>query len=179
MNHFRVAVIAAVIAALPLASAAARGAGGLTWGQEILDPELSSASLDSRVVGAYGYEVDWAGRRSGGFALAIYSDSTSPAVEGGFLGGIAGQEFRQAPLVMAINLWAGIGGLSAGRGVPAGGSLAVFGEISAEVGFTGIPGMLVTGYAGLQAMSAVSSSETFFSRVMYCPVVGLRLAWGA
>lgn len=179
MNRCLVALIAAVFAVLPPATAAAHGAGGLTWGQEVLDPTLSSADLGSTVAGAYGYDVDYAGRRTGGFALAIRSDSASPAVEGGFVGGIAGQELRQHPLVMAVNLWAGVGGLSAGRGVPPEGSFAVFGEVTAEIGFTAIPGVLVTGYAGMQAMSAVSSSETFFSRAMYGPVVGVRVAWGS
>jgi hypothetical protein len=179
MNRSRVVLIAAAFVLLPLAAAGAKGAGGLTWGQEVLDPTLSSANLSSTVAGAYGYGVNYAGRRTGGFALAIRSDSASPTVEGGFVGGIAGQEFRQYPLLMAVNLWAGVGGLTAGRGVPPEGSFAVFGELTAEIGFTAIPGMLVTGYAGMQAMSAVSSSETFFSRAMYCPVVGVRVAWGS
>jgi hypothetical protein len=101
--------------------------------------------------------VNWAGRRTGGFALASYSDSASPAVEGGFVGGIAGQELRQLPLLMALNLWAGIGGLSAGRGVPAGGSPAVFGEVSAEIGFTGVPGILVSGGSGYGLMILAAS----------------------
>ena len=178
MKVCRVALVAAVLVALPLAAAGARGAGGLTWGQEILDPALSSADLGSSVLGAYGYGVNYAGRRTGGFALAVCSDSAAPAVEGGFVGGIAGQEFRQYPLLMAVNLWAGLGGLTAGRGVPPEGSFAVFGEITAEIGFS-LPGMILSGYAGMQAMSAVSSSETFFTRAMYCPVVGVRLAWGS
>ncbi len=179
MNRYRIAFIAAALAVLPLVSAGARGAGGFTWGQEILDPTLSSASLSSGVLGVYGYDVTYGGRRAGAFALAIHSASDAPVVEGGFIGGIAGQEFRQAPLLMAINLWAGVGGLSAGTGVPSEGSFAVVGELSAEIGFTAIPGVVVTGYAGLQAMSAVSSSETFFSRAMYCPVLGVRVAWGS
>jgi hypothetical protein len=178
MKGSRIALVAAVLAMLPLAAASARGAGGITWGQEILNPALSSADLNSSVLGAYGYGVNYAGRRTGGFALALRSDSASPAVEGGFVGGIAGQEFRQYPFLMAVNLWAGLGGLTAGLGVPAGGSLAVFGEVTVEIGFS-FAGMLLSGYAGMQAMSAVSSSETFFTRAMYCPVLGVRLAWGS
>jgi len=178
MRACRIMLVAAALAVLPLAAVGARGAGGFTWGQEILDPTLSSANLDSSLLGVYGYGVSYAGRRTGGFALAVHSDSASPAIEGGFVGGIAGQEFRQYPLLMAVNLWAGVGGLAAGRGVPPEGSFAVFGEVTAEIGFS-LPGMILSGYAGMQAMSAVSSAETFFTRAMYCPVVGVRLAWGS
>jgi hypothetical protein len=178
MKAMRIAALAAVLVLLPLA-AFARGAGGLTWGQEIADPQLANFETQSTVTGVYGYGVSWNGRRTGGFALAIHSDSASPAVEGGFVGGIAGQEFRRAPFIGAVNLWAGVGGLSVGRGVPANGSFAMFGEITAELGVAFMPGVLLTGYAGLQAMSAMSSSETFFTRVMYSPVIGMRLAWGS
>lgn len=178
MVRFRIAVAAAAFALLPLAWAGAREAGGFTWGQEILDPALSNDALDSQVLGVYGYGVDYAGRRAGAFALAIHSTGDSPVVEGGFVGGIAGQELRRYPLLMAINLWAGLGGLSAGNGVPTGGSFAMFGEITAEIGLTAIPGVVITGYGGLQAMSAVSSSEPLFSRAMYCPILGIRVAWG-
>ena len=179
MYRARIAVVASLLALLPLAAASAHTVGGLTWGQEVNDSLLSSSDLSARLAGVYGYDVNYAGQRTGGFALALYSDSLSPAVVGGFVGGLAGQEFRRSGLLMAINLWAGFGGLTAGRGVPADGSFAVYAEATAEIGFTGIPGMVVTGYAGLQAMSAVSSGEAFFSRAMYAPVVGVRLAWGS
>ena len=174
----KVAVIAALAAVLPLAGAGARDLGGITWGQEVLDSSLSDAGLGSRLLGAYGYEVNHAGQRAGAFALAVYSDDSPPVPQGGFLGCLVGQEFRQAGLLLAFNLWAGVGGLTAGRGVSSRGSVAAFGELSMEIGLTAFPGLLVTGYAGLQAMSAVSSREAFFSRVMYAPVLGVRVAWG-
>jgi hypothetical protein len=178
MKSMRIAAFAAAFAVLPLA-AYARGAGGFTWGQQIADSQLANFDLQSSLTGVYGYGVSWNGRRTGGFALAVHSDGAAPAVEGGFIGGIAGQEFRRSPFIGAVNLWAGLGGLSAGRGISADGSFAVFGEITAELGVAFMPGVLLTGYAGLQAMSAVSSGETFFTRVMYSPVIGMRLAWGS
>jgi hypothetical protein len=175
----RIAALAAAFAVLPLAVGFARGAGGFTWGQQIFDPQLANLDMQSSLVGVYGYGVSWRGQRTGGFALAVHSDGATPVVEGGFIGGIAGQEFRRSPFIGAVNLWAGMGGLTAGRGVPPEGSFAVFGEITAELGAAFMPGVMLTGYAGLQAMSAVSSGEAFFTRVMYTPVIGMRLAWGS
>ena len=178
-NRYGVAVVAALISVLPLASAGARGLGGITWGQEVFESSLSDSDLGSRLLGVYGYDVDHSGRRTGAFALAIYSDASPPVAQGGFLGCLVGQELRQAGTLMAVNLWAGVGGLTAGRGVPSSGSFAGFAELSGEIGVTVMPGLLLTGYAGLQAMSAISSHEAFFSRVMYSPILGVRIAWGS
>jgi hypothetical protein len=179
MKSMRRAVLAAMLLALPIAVGFARGAGGITWGQQVYDQSLANLDVRSTLSGVYGYGVSWNGQRTGAFALAVRTDANDPSVNGGFIGGIAGQEFRRYPFIGAVNLWAGLGGLEAGRGIPAGGSFAVFGEITAELGVAFMPGMMLTGYAGLQAMSAVSSAEAFFTRVMYSPVIGMLLAWGS
>ncbi len=175
----RIALVAVIFAAVPLAAGFARGAGGFTWGQQVFDGQLASDDMQSSVTGVYGYGVSRDGQRTGGFALALHSNAAVPVVEGGFIGGIAGQEIRRYPFIVAVNLWAGVGGLTAGRGVLSDGALALFGEVTVEAGAAFMPGVMLTGYAGLQAMSAVSQGESFFSRVMYTPVIGMRLAWGS
>lgn len=172
-------ILVAALAVLPLSMACAGGAGGLTWGQQYFDSQLSNYDFQGTWSGAYGYGVTRRGQRIGGFAMAVRSSALNEAFEGGFAGLITGQEMHAGPFLMAINLWTGLGGLTADPALPAGRSLALFGELNLELGLGFISWMEVTGYAGMQAITRVSGGRPLFSNVMYTPVLGVRVAWGS
>ncbi|MGA2976187.1 MAG: hypothetical protein ABSF77_12825 [Spirochaetia bacterium] len=177
MKIMKIAALAAALALLPLTGAFALSAGGFTWGQQYFDSQFSNCNLQTNFTGVYGFRVTHDGQRIGGFAMAIHSDATDPVVNGGFVGVITGQEMRAGILVAAVNVWTGIGGMTPAAVLP--GSLALFGEVSLEVGMGFIPGVMLTGYAGMQAMTSTLASPSFFSNVLYTPVFGMRIAWGS
>ncbi len=41
------------------------------------------------------------------------------------------------------------------------------------------PGMIASGYVGMQAVTNVPWTGPLFSSVAYTPVIGMRLAWGS
>jgi hypothetical protein len=178
MRIMRIAAVAAVLVVLPLSTAFARGAGGFTWGEQYFDVQLSSYDLSMTTTGVFGYSVSYGGQRVGGFAMAVHSDAGGPALDGGFIGAITGQEIRTGPFVMAVNAWTGIGGMQ-GPGFPFTDSFALVGELSLEVGFLIFPGMTASGYVGMQAITNLPVSEPLFTRVAYTPVMGMRLVWGS
>jgi hypothetical protein len=79
--------------------------------------------------------------------------------------------------VAAVNLWTGFGGLSANTVLSSGSSVAFFGELDLELGMGFFPGMEVTGYAGMQAIT--TASRPLFSTIVYTPVLGVRISWGS
>ena len=178
MPFKRIVALALALAVLPLAGAFARGAGGFTWGEQYFDTALSNADLNARTTGVYGYTVTWGGQRYGGFAMTIHSDTTVPVLEGGFIGAIAGQEMRTGPFMTAVTLWSGIGAINTPV-YQRPGSFALIGELSLEVGLAFLPGVMVTGYAGMQAMVAVVPDQAILTDAMYTPVLGVRVAWGS
>jgi hypothetical protein len=175
MSFRRIVVVAAALALLPLSASFARGAGGVTWGQQYFDSQLASNDLQATMNGVFGYSTSRGGQRIGGFAMAVHG----PFVDGGFVGAIAGQEMRTGIFSAGMNLWTGFGGLSASPVTLAGGSFALFGELDLELGFGFIPGVQLTGYAGMQAMMGIPAGRPSFEDVMYTPVFGLRIAWGS
>ena len=179
MNTTRIIVLAAALCVLPLSTACAGGAGGLTWGQQFVDSQLSNSDFQGTFSGGYGYGVTSHGQRIGGFGLAVRSSASSGSLDGGFGGLILGQEAHAGPFLLAINLWTGFGGLRGDPSLPAGGSLALFEELDFELGLGFIPWMEVTGYAGMQAIARVGAGRPLFSGVMYTPVLGVRVAWGS
>ncbi len=179
MNGRKIIVLVAALTVLPLSMVCAGGAGGLTWGQQFFDPQLSNYDFQGTWSGAYGYGVTRHGQRIGGFAMAVRSSAPGGTFDGGFAGLITGQEMHAGPFLMAISLWTGIGGLNADSALPAGGSLALFGELDLELGLGFISWMQVTGYAGMQAITRVTGGRPLFSGVAYTPVLGVRVAWGS
>jgi hypothetical protein len=167
------------LAVLPLSFAAARGAGGVTWGQEYFTPSLSNFDLPTMYSGAYGYSVTRDGQRIGGFVLGLHSSADSPSFDAGFVGLITGQETHLGPAIGAVNLWTGFGGMSANPVLNTPESFALFGELDLELGFGFTRGVQLTGYAGMQAIVSVVEGQPLFHNVMYSPVLGLRLAWGS
>ena len=179
MKGMKIVAFAAALAVLPLTEAFARGAGGVTWGEQYFDSRFSNYDVSMNYNGVFGYSVTYGGQRVGGFAMALNTSAGEPELNGGFLGAITGQEFRTGPFLGAVNLWTGFGGLTGGAtpGIP--GSLALFGELNLEAGFGFMPGVTLTGYAGMQVTSSLSASAPYFTNVMYTPVLGMRVAWGA
>jgi hypothetical protein len=178
MRFGKIVVVALLLTVLPLVGVFAHGAGGFTWGQQYPYGVFSNVDLSASTIGVYGYNSTWGGQRYGGFAMAIHSDETLPAFKGGFIGAVAGQEMRIGPVVAAVNLWSGFGGLSLDPLFGNQGVFALFGELTIEVGFAILPGVLVTGYAGLQAIAPVLADHAFIDSAMYTPVLGMRFAWG-
>ena len=175
----KIVVLALALAVLPLAGAFARGAGGFTWGEQYFMTPYSNADLGARTTGVYGYSISRGGQRYGGFAMAIHSDEVVPTLDGGFVGAIAGQEMRMGSLMAAVNLWTGFGGTNMHPLYDVPGSFALFAELSVEVGLAFFPGVMLTGYAGLQAMAPILADQGIFDTVLYTPVLGFRVAWGS
>jgi hypothetical protein len=175
MRFRKIVAVALALAVLPLAGASARGAGGFTWGQQYFDAALSNVDLGAITTGVYGYNVTWGGQRYGGFAMALHADR----MNGGFVGAIAGQEFRTGPFMTAMTLWSGFGGTDVTPLYSFPGTFALFGELSFEAGFGFLPGVMVTGYAGMQVIAAVLPDQGIISNAIYTPVIGVRIAWGS
>ena len=178
MNTTRIIVLAVALTVLPLSMACAGGAGGLTWGQQYFDSQLSNHDFQSTFSGGYGYSVTRHGQRIGGFGLAVTS-LPNGSLDGGFGGLILGQEVHTGPFLLAVNLWTGFGGLSADPALLTAGSLALFEELDLEMGLGFISWMEVTAYAGMQAITRVGAGHALFSGAMYTPVLGVRVAWGS
>ncbi len=171
-------IIIVALAALPLSMAFA--AGGVSWGEQYLVPEypeLANYDTQARFTALYGYSVGRGGMRNGGFVLGIHSPEEQAMLEGGFIGGITGQELKAGPFTFAANLWTGIGGV---RRAPyaSDGAFALFGQLDLELGFSLFPGMKVIGYGGMQAVADVLAWQPLSTAVYYTPVAGIRLAWG-
>ncbi len=179
MKHLRIVSLAAVLVVLPLSLGFAGGTGGFMWGGQLYNSELSNFDLRTSTTGVYGYRVTLGGQRIGGFALAMNSLGGEPGLEGGFVGFIAGQETPGGPLVGAVTLSTGFGGLAADSALHVDGSLALFGELDLEVGFRFLPGVVLAGYVGMQAISQVGPGRSPFENILYTPVLGLRFGWGS
>jgi hypothetical protein len=179
VKGIRIVVIAAVLCVLPLSVVSARGAGGVTWGQEFFYPSLSGDSTQANFSGAYGYGVSRDGTRFGGFAISLNSSIPSSSFMGGFVGFISGQEVHLGPVIGALNLWTGIGGMRASPVMNTPDCFALFGELDLEVGFAFTRGMELTGYAGVQGITGLVDGQPLFHNVMWAPVLGLRLAFGS
>jgi hypothetical protein len=179
MRFKKVVVVAFALLAIPLVGAFARGAGGFTWGEQYFDQSLSNFNIQTTYNGVYGYSITWGGQRYGGFAIVAHSDATAPIFNAGFVGGIAGQEMRIGPFLVAINAWTGFGGMTTNPLYQGAGAFALFGELNLEAGFGFLPGIMVTGYAGIQAVAQVFPEESFVRNAIYTPVIGMRIAWGS
>ncbi len=178
MKVRRIVALALALAMLPLAGAFARGGGGVTWGQQYSMGSLSNVDLGVQTTGVYGYSVSRGGQRFGGFALAVHSDATLPGVDGGFVGAIAGQETRIGSLLTAVNLWTGCGAANVAANARVPDTFALFAELTVEAGLAFLPGLIVTGYAGMQVMAPVLPDLGIIDAAVYSPVLGVRVAWG-
>jgi len=171
-------LIAVSLALVPLSMACARGAGGLTWGEQYFDGEFSNYDVQASTSGGFGYAVTRGGTRIGGFALAMHSDVPGSSFDAGFVGTITGQETRAGIFVAAANLWTGIGGIAGSSVIQGPATFAFFGEATVEVGISLFPGTTMSAYAGMQAVAPVLITGQLFDRVLYTPTFGIRVGWG-
>ena len=175
---------------LPFSMVSADGAGGLYYGFQYYHDEWSSQDLESRYLGGFGYGVNSRGSRMGGFGFALLSDDPGNpgTVTGGFGGTITGREVNLGPLMLGLNVWAGVGGVKsrldesglneAGSDKPRG-YLALYGELNAEVGFALTPWFQLVVYGGIQGMGNLLPGSPFEDLLVYTPMIGGRLAWGS
>lgn len=171
--------IAAIIALACLPLAAAFAAGGISWGEQYLlpeYPELANYATDTQFTAVYGYATTGFGMRNGGFVLGLHGPESECDWQGGFIGGISGQELRVGPFLLAVNLWTGIGGVTTSIGSD--GDFALFGQLDVELGLRIFRGVHLVGYAGMQAIADVLAWDPVSTAVYYTPVAGLRLAFG-
>jgi hypothetical protein len=170
--------LATALVVLPLAAAFAKGGGGFTWGEQYFDSQLANYDLQATSSGVYGYGVTHGGQRIGGFAMALRSAETSDFT-GGFVGTITGQEAHMGPVLVAVDLLTGFGGIAPSATLQTGGTFALMAELDLELGLGFFRGVCLTGYAGMQAFTAFSLDEQPFTNVRYTPVFGVRVAWGS
>jgi len=173
MKTKSVACAAVLLLAIPAGLAFAGGAGGVGWGMQYYDPEYSSADAGFTYITGYGYGTTWGGSRMGGFGMAMISIDGMGA--GGVGGMILGHEWSGGPLMAALTLWAGVGG----GGYQKGGYMIGFGEADFELGVRLTPWMQITAYAGYQAWGNLIPGYPFSRALLYTPVVGVRIGWGA
>ena len=161
-----------LLVVLPACVAMAGGAGGVGYGCQYFDPQLSNQNLGLSYITGYGYGVNRWGNRIGGFGMAILSGTGTTA--GGVGGMLIGQEFRGGPLVAAVTCLGGVGGASyAHRGY-----MLIFGEADLELGLRVLPWMQVVAYAGYQAWGNAIPGFPFTNAFVYTPVLGVRIGWG-
>ena len=170
----RKALLLSALLLLPAVLAAAGGAGGVGFGTQYFDPGLSSADHSLMYISGYGYgrsEVPF-GQRIGGFGMAMLSSDGSTA--GGVGGMLLGQEFRSGPIVAGLTLLYGFGGVA----YQGGGYMILFGEADFDLGVV-LLWTQITAYAGLQAWGNLVPGLPLSAAVVYTPVLGVRVAWGA
>lgn len=180
MRIMKTVVIGAALLALPLSFAFAGGAGGVTWSDQRTLPPLSNTGVGMSSVGGFGYGVTSAGQRTGGFGFALYSGSGTDSIAGGVGGIIVGQELRLGPITAALDLWTGLGGISATYQGVESGYCILFGEADVELGAAVTPWMQLVLYGGIQGFADLTPGSGIGARLTrYAPVIGMRMAWGS
>jgi hypothetical protein len=169
MQKLLIAVV--LLAAIPACIAMAGGAGGMGYGYQYFDSQLSNVNLGMSYITGYGYGVNRFGNRIGGFGTALLSPEDAAGGVGGL---IMGQEWRAGPLVAAVTFWGGVGGAS----YASDGFMLVFGEADLELGVRILPWMQLVAYAGYQAWGNTIPFYPFTKAFVRTPVFGIRLGWG-
>lgn len=180
MRTLKIVFFSAVILAFPLSFAFAGGAGGVMWSDQRYVSGLASTTGQMSSVGGFGYGVSSGGQRTGGFGFALYSPAGTDSLAGGVGGIIVGQEAHAGPFMAAINLWTGLGGISAAPNGVETGYAVLFGEANLELGAAVTPWMQLVLYGGLQGFADISPGKGIGTEVLrYAPVIGMRLSWGS
>lgn len=148
----------------------ATAGGGIFYGDYLYNSEFSNSDLrGAEVFGGYGYGTDRDGVRSGGFGIVMSSpDEEDNDFYGAFGGVITGHETKIGPIIVASNLWAGLGGSNMG--------FSGFGELNGEVGVPIFSWFLIQGYCGIQYIAPI---KDFLDSGIYSPIAGVRLVWGS
>lgn len=177
MKTQRLLMTVIALCAIPgLAAFAAGGAGGVGFGVQYFDREMSSANLLLQYATGYGYGVSREGERIGGFGTGFYSDDGKAA--GGVGGIIIGHEWKGGPFTAALTFWGGIGAASRNVGIAAP-SVILFGEADAELGIRLVRWMQLTMYVGMQGWGRPFHQVFYDTAGLYTPVYGFRIGWGA
>jgi hypothetical protein len=158
----------------------AGGGGGITFGSQWFDPMYSNNNIGISSAGGFGYGSS-GGQRIGGFGMVVYSGGpyfNATGLIGGIGGVINGWELRLRPFTLAMNVWTGVGGLRYGFIEPTG-FMVGFGELNLELGVSVTRWMQVMGFAGIQVLGNLVPGIPFSALLLYTPVVGFRIAWGA
>ncbi len=172
MKSARLLLAVLLLVAVPACVAVAGGAGGVSYGFQYYDPQLSNQNLGLSYITGYGYGVNRWGNRIGGFGMALLSGIG--AADGGVGGMLFGQEFRAGPIMAAVTCLGGVGGASYSRH----GYMLIFGEADLELGLRVLPWMQVVAYAGYQAWGNTIPGIPFSNAFVYTPTLGVRIGWG-
>jgi hypothetical protein len=157
---------------VPAALCTAGGIGGVGFGYQYFDSELSSANYGMATIMGYGYGTSWDGSRIGGFGMSLIS--TDGDMSGGVGGVVFGHEWRASRLLAAFTMFAGVGGVGEGDA----GYMIGFGEADFELGFRFFPWMEAVAYVGYQAWGNLIPGPAFGLTAAYTPVFGIRFGWG-
>jgi hypothetical protein len=191
-----------VLLLLPLV-AYAGGGGGIEYltnpGPEIMNalnlPSGSLASLPTGTVNSvslFGYGITRGGWKIGGFGSFFYTlpiDMTIPefgykvtGAAGGFGDIISGGYQRIGPLTLALNLRLGAGGMGiryvwtdqGQNPFPSSvGTFILHGAVDGELGIILVPAMMVSVFAGVDAIVAMPAFVP-----VPVPDIGVRVTWG-
>jgi hypothetical protein len=201
-NRSITAILLAGFLLVPVLAQAA-GGGGVEYMTSVGPDVTTSLGLPSSFVSlptgaavgltGFGYGVTRGGWKIGGFGTFFYTnalslpvaalDGTLTGAIGGFGGIISGGQGRVGPFVLSLNLRLGAGGMGVSylweTGAPraitvGGGTFALFGSVDAELGVIIFPAMLVSAYAGVQALVSLPVVVV----PLAVPTVGIRVTWG-
>ena len=194
------AILLAGLLLVPVLAQAA-GGGGVEYMTSIGPDVTSSFGLPSSLVSfptgaaaavtGFGYGVTRGGWKIGGFgtffsteplAVPLAPLGTLTGAIGGFGGIISGGQGRVGPFVLSLNMRLGAGGMGvsylwatgAGEVPVVGGTFALFGSLDAELGVIVFPAMLVSAYAGVQALVSLPLAVV----PLAVPTAGIRVTWG-
>jgi hypothetical protein len=133
---------------------------------------VSGPLLGVSTITGFGYGVNDDGDRVGGFGMGMFSPAGT--AQGGVGGVLLGREFRLGPIILALNILGGVGGVNEGSS----GYMVVFGQADLEVGIAWLPWMQIAIYVGYQSWGSLFPGIPFASATSSAPVLGLRIAWG-
>lgn len=157
----------------------AQGGGGMIWGTSAPSiPELNSSGMragDLCMHGGYGYGVTNNGLKIGGFGFS-YADDASQVASGGFGGLLLGTYNNLKLFTLSTNVLIGFGALewTAAQSQRSGGIM--LGQVDAEIGIPIVSWFQLSAYGGMQVLLPV---EAAVQDIVYLPVMGVRLTWGA
>jgi hypothetical protein len=181
----------------------ARGGGGFEYfinmGSDVLGGVPLPAGLMTDYVSGtvmglsgYGYGITRGGWKVGGFGTFFYTapiseslpayDMTVTDAIGGIGGVISGGYGRLGPFTFALNTRLGVGGMGVEMIWPSdeydwtywSGAVLLYGSADLEVGMIFVPAMMVSAYAGVQAIVTVS----YVMVPVVVPTMGIRITWG-
>ncbi len=165
-------------AALLMSHATALAAeGGVAAGLPLYAGEVfSSHAIEAVTVSGFGYGANPAGTRIGGFGVGFIDLADALRLQAGFGGLLVGQEFAAGPLSIAVSSWTGAGSFANAAVADGDRFVALFEELTLELGFSPIPWLEIVAYGGYQLIASIT--PRFFDTIVYTPVAGVRAVFG-